>query len=602
MRAHRAASGSSVTVTFFSFLAITRISCYTNIASTTGGPAWVPSKGWFGLGLSAYVALPPHSLRILQEPPIRSATLSAPALAILAASLLACAPDPPPLTLDAALDSLSVDVFLAHQAALSTDEMAGRRPGTAGFDAAADYLIREARALGLEPGGADGSYLQPIDFRTARLEPASASFSVAGERLVFGADFAISPRTTSTEIDLRAPLVFAGFGISAPELGYDDFAGIEVEGKLVVVVSGAPDGFGSLERTVLSSSKVRDAELRSRGAAGVIVVQPLAIGGQLSARPRTGYVAPRNEELGASLLVSRRVAAAWTARAGRSMDDVVARLRGGEPSSFDLEVDGAVSARFTHDGFESANVAALLPGSDPALSAEHLVLTAHLDHLGTGTPLQGDSIYNGTLDNASGSAALLTLASVLTRMEAPRRSVLFLWVTAEESGMLGSEYFARFPTVGPGRVVANQNMDGVMGMIAAASDVLAFGYEHSNLSEAVDFAVARTGTPVSPDPTPEENLFIRSDQYAFVRQGIPAIWVQAGRTSVDPAIDAQAELDQWIATRYHRPTDDLDQPMDLDGVQTELETNLLVTYHIANEIGAIRWDTSSFLYGLRPRS
>ena len=145
-------------------------------------------------------------------------------------------------------------------------------------------------------------------------------------------------------------------------------------------------------------------------------------------------------------------------------------------------------------------------------------------------------------------------------------------------------------------VVANQNMDGVMGMITAATDVLAFGYEHSNLSEAVDYAVGITGTPVAPDPTPEENLFIRSDQYAFVRQGIPAIWVQGGRSAIDPGRDAQLELDTWIVERYHKPTDDLDQPLDLEGVRRELRSNLLVTWHIANEMGPIEWRTDSFLY------
>ena len=205
-------------------------------------------------------------------------------------------------------------------------------------------------------------------------------------------------------------------------------------------------------------------------------------------------------------------------------------------------------------------------------------------------------MYNGTLDNASGSSALLTLASVLTRMDAPRRSILFLWVTAEESGLLGAEYFARFPTVSPRRIVANQNIDGVMGMITAATDVLAFGYEHSNLSQAVDYAVSLTGTPVSPDPTPEENLFIRSDQYAFVRNGIPAIWVQGGRTGLDPARDPQAELDKWIVERYHKPSDDFVQPLDLEGVRRELRANLLVTYHITNEMGPIEWDPDSFLY------
>jgi len=528
---------------------------------------------------------------------------------LLVGSVLACAAERPSFPPDQAADSVSLDTYLAHQEALSTDAMQGRRPGTAGYDSAAAYVIREAAALGLEPGGAGGSWRQPILFRRSSLDPESASFLVDGEPLELGADVAVSPRTTETEVDLRAPLVFAGFGISAPWLGYDDLEGLDVAGTLVVVVAGAPESFGSLERTVLSSSASRDAELLARGAAGVVTVQ--VDGAELppTSRVRTRYVVPEGPEAGegadgaatdgqeleASLSVSSRVASDWMAGVGRSLEEVLASLRAGTPASFDLDVEGHLQARFRHDPFESPNVAALLPGSDPELRDEHLVLTAHLDHLGVGDPIDGDSIYNGTLDNASGSSALLTLASVLTRMEAPRRSILFLWVTAEESGLLGSEYFARFPTV-EGRVVANQNIDGVMGMITAASDMLAFGYEHSNLSEAVDFAVARTGTPVAPDPTPDQNLFIRSDQYAFVRQGIPAIWVQSARSAVDPARDAQEELDTWIVERYHRPTDDLAQPMDLDGVRNELRTVFFVTYHIANEMQEIRWEEDSFLY------
>lgn len=486
---------------------------------------------------------------------------------------------------------------------LSSDAMAGRQPGTAGYDAAAEYLIRQAQAIGLEPGGVDGTYRQPITFRRASVEEGSATMSVGGEALSYGADFAAIARVMEPSSQLLAAnVVFAGYGISAADLGYDDFADIEVANKLVIVVAGAPDGFGSLERTVLSSSKTRDAELRARGAAGIIGVQP--DGAPLPGGSRTHYLAPSlavtdafsSEELRAALVVPERMVARWMATAGRDLEEVKANLRAGEPQSFDLDVSASFEARYTHEDFESANVAALLPGSDPELRDEHLVMTAHLDHLGIRAPLNGDSIFNGTLDNASGSAAILTLASGLTRMEAPRRSILFLWVTAEESGLLGSEYFARFPTVAePGRVVANQNIDGVMGMIAEATDVLAFGYEHSNLSDAVDYAVGRTGTPVSPDPTPDQNLFVRSDQYSFVRQGIAAIWVQAGRTSADPAIDAQGELDRWIVERYHKPTDDLAQPVDLGGVRDELESNLLVTYYIANEMGPIVWDPGSFL-------
>ena len=538
--------------------------------------------------------------------------------------MLACRSEP--LDVDEAMAAVSYETFRTHMAALSADVMAGRRPGTAGYDSAAAYVVREARGLGLEPAGVDGTYLQPIPFRRSTVAPGDASFSVGGQPLSYGTDFAVAPRIGSAETELTAPLVFAGFGISAPALGYDDFESVDVSGKLVVVIPGAPDHFGSLERTVLSSSKARNAELRDRGAVGVVVVDPDGVAAEASPRPRVGYVVPdeaagasetgrqasdgevasgaavasaesRTDELDASLTVSRATAAAWVRDAGRSLDEIVASIRSGEASSFDLGVEGTLRARFSHEPFVSPNVAALLPGSDPELRHEHLVMTAHLDHLGVGAPMDGDSIYNGTLDNASGSAALLTLAEVLTDMEAPRRSILFLWVTAEESGLLGSEYFARFPTV-DGEVVANQNMDGVMGMIAAASDMLAFGYEHSNLSEAVDYAIAETGMVVSPDPTPEENLFVRSDQYAFVRQGIPAIWVQSGRSAIDPGTDAQAELDEWIATRYHRPTDDLGQPVDRRGVEAELRTNLMVTHYIAWQMGPIRWDTGSFLYGM----
>ena len=194
----------------------------------------------------------------------------------------ACSPDHRTLSLDESVDRLSVELFLTHQAALSSDAMAGRRPGTPGYDAAANYLIGQARAAGLEPGGVDGGYLQPIDFRTARVDPTSVSFTIGGTTLTREADFAVSPRVLTTTVDLRAPLVFAGFGISAPDLGYDDFEGLDVQGRLVVVLPGAPDRFGSLERTVLSSSKVRDAELLRRGAAGVLVVQPVPVGGRLT--------------------------------------------------------------------------------------------------------------------------------------------------------------------------------------------------------------------------------------------------------------------------------------------------------------------------------
>ncbi len=525
----------------------------------------------------------------------------------LAIGVGACSSEPPGLNVDEALEAISLETFQGHLKALSADAMAGRGPGTAGYDSAAAYVAREAQALGLAPGGTQGSYMQPIQFRRATLVDGSTFLTVDGEELEAGVDFLVRPEARVEEIDITAPLVFVGYGIHGPDQ-WADVAGIDVAGKIVVITPGTPDHFSSLERTVLGSARDLDERLQGRGALAVIRISPREAGGpewsnavDRARRPSVDYLPPPGEGEGLSdssfpnVLVARPVAEGWFAAQSRELDAVQERLKAGETQSFDLGIEARLRARFNHQSFESSNVVALLPGSDPELSGEYLVMTAHLDHLGIRPTFDGDSIFNGTLDNASGAAALLTLASVLARMDRPERSMAFLWLTAEESGLLGSDYFARYPSV-PGRVVANQNIDGVMAMITASSDVLAFGYEHSNLAEAVDVAVARTGTPVSPDPTPEENLFVRSDQYSFVRQGIPAIWVQGGRTGARPGEDPQAALDTWIQERYHQPDDDLDQPIDLEGVAVELRANLLVTHQILNEMGPIRWNPDSFLY------
>lgn len=529
-------------------------------------------------------------------------------LAPLAAGLGACSSEPSGLTVDEALESISLETFQGHLNALSADAMAGRGPGTPGYDSAAAYVAREAQALGLEPGGTAGSYMQPIRFRRAILVEGSTSLTVDGEELEAGADFAVRPDARVEEIDITAPLVFAGYGIHGPDQGWDDLADIDIAGKIVVLIPGTPDSFSSLERTVLGSARDQDRQLQARGAMAAIRVSPGEAAGpewrnalDRARRPAVNYLPPSAEGTPGSdaafpnVMMARSVAQRWFAAQGRDLDAVQERLEAGETQSFDLGIEARLRARFDHEPFQSSNVVAVLPGADPELAEEYLVMTAHLDHLGVRTTFDGDSIFNGTLDNASGSAALLTLASVLAEMDAPRRSMAFLWLTAEESGLLGSDYFARYPSV-PGRVVANQNIDGVMAMITASSDVLAFGYEHSNLAEAVDVAVARTGTPVSPDPTPEQNLFVRSDQYSFVRQGIPAIWVQGGRTGAREGEDPQAALDTWIQERYHQPDDDLAQPIDLEGVAVELRANLLVTDQILNEMGPIRWNQDSFLY------
>ena len=301
----------------------------------------------------------------------------------------------PTLTIDEALENLSTETFVNHMTALSGDLMTGRRPGSPGYDAAAAYVIKESRSLGLKPGGIDNTYLQSIVFRRTQVDPTSTAFNVNGSPLTQATDFTLHPRTTRDNIDVEAPMIFAGFGISAPDLGYDDFEAIDVTGKLVVVVSGAPDHFGSLERTVLSSNASRNAELRERGAAGVVVVR---LGEVRASNPSlTRYIIPADlvqdtgtpEELEASVTVSQQVAEDWIRRSGRTLENVLATIRSGVPLSFDLDIDGRVRGNFVIETFESANVAALLPGSDVDLRDEVLVLTAHLITSGRASRLMG---------------------------------------------------------------------------------------------------------------------------------------------------------------------------------------------------------------------
>jgi Zn-dependent M28 family amino/carboxypeptidase len=238
-------------------------------------------------------------------------------------------------------------------------------------------------------------------------------------------------------------------------------------------------------------------------------------------------------------------------------------------------------------------VVARLPGSDPRLSDQHVVLSAHLDHLGIGEPVDGDAIYNGAYDNASGVAALLEVARVLGAAKPrPRRSVLFLAVTGEERGLLGSEHFADHPPT-PGTIVADVNLDGLL-MLYPLRDVVAMGAEHSSLGRVVQRAAAMTGLTLSPDPWPEQGLFVRSDQYSFVRRGVPSVFLIPGMTSADPKRDGAALTRDWVRKIYHTPKDDPSQPMDLEAGAQLVRVNLAIAWLLANEEPRPSWNRGDF--------
>jgi len=511
------------------------------------------------------------------------------------------------LELSETIGNLSVNEFLQDLNNLSSNEMMGRKTGSPGYDSAANYILKKIKSLGLKPGGTNGAYFQPIKFKKSSIERSSLNLKINGEVLEFGKDYSIAPRTSNKEIDINTTIVFMGFGICAPELNYDDFADIDVTGKVVMIIRDAPSNFGLVERAVLTNESTITKTLKEKGALGVISVFPESldqitpwkfISASVSS-PLLRWINPENvedDEIQVALALNRKKAVELFKKAAQDYKNVVEQLVNGNPVSFDMGINVQIKAKFNSETTQSHNVAGILEGTDPKLKGEYLIMTAHLDHLGIGYPIEKDSIYNGTLDNASGSSALLTLANTFSKMKAPKRSIMFLWLTGEEQGLLGSEYFAKYPTINSNNVVANQNMDAIVGLIVETKDVIAYGYEHSNLSKSVDYATKYLGLKIGKDPAPEQNFFARSDHYSFVKEGYPAVWAVSGRIAENDSINAQMKIDNWIGQRYHKPSDDMTQTMDLKGIKKELELNFLIAYHIINKLETVKWNEDSFLF------
>ncbi len=513
---------------------------------------------------------------------------------------------------DLALSRIQPEAIQAHMRFLADDLLEGRGTGSRGYELAAKYVAARFEALGLKPGGEAGGYFQAVPLRKATPVADGSSLALIrdGKRteLEAGEDFLLQSQTLAEEdSSVTAPVVFVGYGVTATALGYDDYAGIDVRGKIVVLLSGAPAAFPSDQHAWYSSTLLKRENLVAHGAVGVLgVLTPedeQRIRWENMARSskepgflwldETGqpfYAFPSVRGVG---LLSRKAAEDLFAGTPRSLEQVFAGAKEGRPQSFELPVQASLRTVSRHERAESPNVAGVVPGWDPVLRDEYVVLSAHLDHMGIGAPIDGDSIYNGAYDNASGIAVLLEVAYAFASLgERPRRSLLFLAVTAEEQGLQGSDYFARHPTLPRGRIVANINLDMFL-MLYPVRDVVAFGAEHSSLGKLVEPAAGRLGLTVSPDPFPEEVVFIRSDQLSFVRQGIPALFLTNGLKSDDPAATGEL-LMKWRQTTYHKPGDDMRQTFDFASGATFARLNFMLAWQVAQEDAAPSWNPGDF--------
>ena len=492
---------------------------------------------------------------------------------------------------------------------LAADEREGRMTGSRGYDEAAQYVADRFADMGLEPGGTDG-WFQEVPFITRMTDIENSGVTLhkndGDVDLEWGKDVIIYADRFREENRVRAEVVFAGFAVHAPELGYSDFEGIDVRGKIVAYFSGAPDTFPSTERAHFSHGRTKAEELVRRGAIGEIglrnrLAENRSTWSGNAGAPRgmawideSGEIADYHPELLGDANFSRRSAEQLFEDSPLAFEDALDAAEEGRPLSRELGIEVTMYRRSKHTRLASPNVVGILRGSDPVLKDEYVVYSTHLDHLGIGAPVAGDSIYNGLYDNALGVAVTIETARVLSSLsERPRRSIVFVAVTAEEHDLLGSDYFAHYPTVPAPAIVASVNIDMPM-VIFPLNTVTGYGAEHSSLQGVMTEEARKEGFEYTPDPYPDEVYFIRSDQYSFVRQGIPSLYLAEGVGSSDPSVDGRAVLDAFFATHWHQPTDDLTQPIVWETALRFSRASVRIGYRIAMDDERPTWNDGDF--------
>jgi hypothetical protein len=515
-------------------------------------------------------------------------------------------------TIDFVVGELKGENVRKHMEVLASDEMLGREAGTENYDKAAQYLIQNFSDLGLKPLGSDSSFEQPIRFIESRLDTESTVMRIYNDDqavdFIFMDDYIRSGGFGNVSEKITAPLVFVGYGIIAPEYNHDDYKGINVKDKILVVLSGAPPNFNTDQRAFYSSGRTKAEIAIAQGASGIISLRTPV---DQKRRPWERYLPgvgspgmrwlnqdnePYNgyTQLQGSATISQAGAKKLFELSGHDLDQIFNHHAEGLNNSFDMGVTASLERSSNQREVLSSNIIGFIEGSDPILRSQYVIYTAHLDHIGIRTGKGNDHIHNGAYDNAAGIGSIIEIASsILSMDQPPRRSIIFAALTAEEKGLQGSSYFVKNPTVPIESLVANINIDmPYLGFPVA--DIHAFGAEHSSLYGAMETATQYIGIQFTPDPLPEEVRFVRSDQFSFVKEGIPALALKAGTISSDPNIDGGKELDNFLKNHYHQPTDDLNLPFSNEGTERFARTGLLLGLIVANDEQKPTWNADDF--------
>ena len=491
-----------------------------------------------------------------------------------------------------------------HVKVLADDKMEGRDTGSEGLKHAEAYVVDQLKASGLQPAGTKGFY-QPVKFVSREIVEKDSSAAlvrngkeqplVLGEDAIFSTRADLAPR-------VEAPLVFVGYGLNVPETKYNDLAGLDLKGKVVVYMTGSPADVPSALSAHYQSTAERWKALKEAGVIGVIAIPnpssmdiPWSRIAMNRTHPSMALADPKLDDTAGekfAMYFNPAKADALFEGSGHTFQEIADLGKDRKPMPhFELPASIKAAMKMNVKEVTSSNIVAKLPGADPKMKDTYVVLSAHVDHVGIGQPINGDKIYNGAMDNASGTAVLMDVAAELKKShEKLKRSLLFVFVTGEEKGLLGSQYFAAYPTVSAKAMVADINIDMFL-PIVPLKVLTVYGLAESDLGDDARAAAEKEGVRVQPDPQPLRNVFIRSDQYNFIKKGIPAL---AMDVSFDPGSPEQDVFKKWRTDRYHAPSDDLEQPVDLHAAAKyeEIVRNLMVK--TANDDHRPEWKSDSF--------
>ena len=495
----------------------------------------------------------------------------------------------------------------AHLRFLASDLLEGRAPATRGGQLAAEYIAAELRESGIAPG-VNGSYFQNVPIDIVGAERATIHVSTAGKApatLRYPDDVVMWAGSAADSSAMRGEMVFVGYGVSAPENRWDDFKGMDLKGKVLLILVNDPPApasepalFGGKAMTYYGRWTYKFEEAERRGAAGALIIHTTeragypwhtVVGSWAKEQRMLPRVASRPAPLGMRGWITDSSASSLLAQAGLDLATLRAQAatREFKPVPTGITIDASFRNKVAH--LQSENVVGLLPGRDATAKNEYVVYSAHWDHLGIGPVVNGDSIYNGAEDNASGVADVLAVARAAATGTAPKRSLLFVFVTAEESGLLGSEWFGQHPTVPKRQIVANINVDGG-NVLGRTRDLTVLGDTKSSLGPMIAAMVKPMGMRLSPDEHPERGAFYRSDHFSFAKVGIPSVSIGAGNDYLDhPAGWGSAQEQDYTDHRYHQPSDQYDAKFDLSGATQLSQILLRLGLKLANEPGWPQW-------------